>query len=95
MMDPSLAAEAEIVGGKAHLIGPCLVHGESIAGIGAVGVEVVDIQLFALPVAHDLAVVVQIQLLVPLLKDLTLLCIGHHSLLKGPQILVFQIFPVR
>lgn len=84
MMDPSLAAEAEIVGGKTHLIGPCLVHGELIAGIGAVGVEVVDIQLFALPITHDLAVIVQIQLLVPLLKDLALFGIGHHCLLKGP-----------
>ena len=60
-MDPSVTAEAIIVGGKADLICPFLVQRDLAAGIGAVGMEIENKQLFTLPEAKHLAVIIQIQ----------------------------------
>ena len=91
MVNPAEAAEAEVVGGQGHLIGPLLLYREEIALIGAVGVKVKG-EIVLAPAVH--------QHLVPLMgpQVLRLACQepglsgqGDHGHLKGVQIFVFKV----
>ena len=46
MVDSALTAEAVIVGGHTHLVRPSLIHGDPVAGVRAVGVEIENKELY-------------------------------------------------